>query len=70
MQLLPESSSFVPLEILLGDVNQDGVVNFADIPNFILILQASVYVDEADVNQDSVVDFSDIGAFIFELFSQ
>lgn len=54
-------------EVLLGDVDQDGFVNFQDIPSFIAILQDGEYLDEADVNRDSVVDFSDIGPFILEL---
>lgn len=51
-------------QVLLGDVNQDGLVNFSDIAPFIAILQRGQYLEEADVNQDGVVDFLDIGAFI------
>jgi len=39
-------------EFLLGDANQNGVVDFADIPAFIAILQAGTYLDEADINRD------------------
>lgn len=49
---------------LLGDVNQDGVVNFLDISPFIEILSASGFQDEADINQDGAVNFLDIGPFI------
>ena len=49
---------------LLGDCNQDGEVNFEDIPAFITILQAGAFLAEADVNQDDEVTFSDIPAFI------
>jgi hypothetical protein len=57
-------------EVLLGDVNQDGVVDFGDIPAFISILQGGQYLEEADVNEDSFVDFADIDAFIGVLISQ
>ena len=50
--------------IVLGDVDQDGEVTFADIPAFIEILTAGMFLPEADVNQDSVVNFDDIPAFI------
>ena len=51
-------------EIFLGDANQDGVVDFSDIPAFIAILLAGDFLEEADVNQDDVVDFADIPPFI------
>jgi len=57
-------------DFLLGDVNQDGVVDFSDIPSFISILQAGTYLDEADINGDGVVDFSDIPFFIDLLIAQ
>jgi len=49
---------------ILGDANQDGIVNFSDIPAFIAILQSGIFLLEADVNQDGTVDFSDIPPFI------
>ena len=49
---------------LLGDCNQDGGVDFADIPAFITILQAGTFLEQADCNQNGVVDFDDISAFI------
>ena len=49
---------------ILGDVNQDGVVDFSDIDAFIALLSTGGFLDEADVNQDGAVDFSDIGPFI------
>ena len=56
-----------------GDVNCDGVVNFADINPFVLALANSVawrgaYPDcalaNADVNQDGQVNFADITPFV------
>ena len=49
---------------LLGDTDQDGVVNFLDIPPFIAILTAGTYLEEADCNEDGIVNFLDIPAFI------
>ena len=49
---------------LLGDINQDGVINFSDIPSFISILQNGDFLDEADANGDGVVNFADIPFFI------
>ena len=49
---------------ILGDCNLDGMVDFADIPAFIAILQAGTFLEQADCNQDGVVDFADIPAFI------
>jgi hypothetical protein len=57
-------------DFLLGDANRDGVINFADIPSFISILQSGIYLDEADINGDGVVDFSDIPFFIDILIAQ
>lgn len=50
--------------VLLGDANQDGLVNFLDINPFIVILAANDFLAEVDVNQDGVVDFLDIAPFI------
>ena len=49
---------------ILGDANQDGVVDFGDIQPFIGILSAGGFLEEVDVNQDGTVDFSDIQPFI------
>lgn len=51
-------------DLLLGDCNQDGVVDFSDIPTFIEILTNGSFLAEADCNQDGVVNFSDIPTFI------
>ena len=50
--------------VLIGDVNQDGVVNFSDIPSFVEVLISGVYLQEADCNLDGAVTFSDIPPFI------
>ena len=60
--------SAVP-DFILCDVNQDGVLDFADIPAFIGVLQAGTFLQEADCNEDGVVDFADIPAFIAALIA-
>jgi len=54
----------------LGDSNQDGVVDFSDIPAFISVLQSGIFLDEADINGDGVVDFADISFFVALLQAQ
>jgi hypothetical protein len=49
---------------LLGDVNDDGVVNFDDINPFVMILASGEYDPVADINQDGEVNFDDINPFI------
>ena len=57
------------LEVLLGDVDRNGVVDFSDISPFIAVLAANGDQAEADTNEDGLVDFSDIGPFISLLSS-
>jgi len=56
--------SQIAASIILGDVNEDGEVTFADIPSFIQVLQAGTFLPEADCNEDGAVNFADIPAFI------
>lgn len=51
-------------EILLGDVNRDGVRDFSDIAPFISVLSAGGDQLEADIDMNQVVNFSDIAPFI------
>ena len=51
-------------EVLLGDCNLDGIVNFSDISAFIDLLQSSTYLEQADCNEDGAVSFPDIPSFI------
>ena len=59
LDLLREEDS-----VLIGDVNQDGIVDFFDIGPFLVLLGSGEFLAEADINQDGVVDFFDIGPFI------
>ena len=59
-----------PEPLLLGDVNRDGVVNFADISPFIALLSTGDLQSEADIDGNGVVNFADIGPFIGLLSGQ
>ena len=54
----------VEAAFLLGDVNQDGVVNLLDVGPFIALISSGDYQAEADVNGDGVVNLLDVGPFI------
>ena len=60
----PDANLTVTLFLLLGDTNQDGVLNFADIPRFVESILSGTFLAEADVNQDGEVNFQDVGPFI------
>jgi hypothetical protein len=61
---------FVSQITVLGDCNQDDVVDFLDINPFIGLLAANTYLQQADCNQDGVLNFLDIAPFIAILSSQ
>ena len=50
--------------VLVGDVDLSGSVNFGDIPAFIFVLQNGIYTPEADANLDGFLNFTDIPAWI------
>ena len=52
------------VDVVLGDVNQDGIVNFFDIAPFIDLLAGEDFQAEADTNGDGTVNFFDISPFI------
>lgn len=54
----------IPGAVLLGDVNLDGVVDFADIPPFIALLSTEGFQAEADIDLDGSITFMDIPPFI------
>ena len=53
--------------LILGDLNGDGIVTFADIPAFIDALVAGTLVPAGDIDQNGQLDFDDIPAFILLL---
>ena len=50
--------------ILLGDVNNDGVVDLLDVGAFVALITQQEFQAEADVNEDGVVDLLDVEPFI------
>ena len=51
-------------EVLLGDVNMDGLVNLLDVQPFINLISTSEYQEEADLNGDGAVNLLDVQLFI------
>ena len=49
---------------LLGDVDQDGTISFADLSPFLSLISSGGFQLEADVNCSGTVDFADISPFI------
>lgn len=58
------SASGGSVDVLLGDVDLSGVVDFGDIPAFVAVLQGGLFQAEADIDMNMLVDFSDIPLFI------
>ena len=57
-------------DVLKGDVDMDGDVDFSDILAFIAVIQSGVFQAEADTDCSTVVDFGDIPSFIAILVAQ
>ena len=60
----------IGIGVLLGDADQNGMVDFADIPAFIDILIAGSYIPEVDIDKNGVAEFADIPLFIDILIAQ
>ena len=56
--------SFPASDVLLGDVNRDGVINLLDVSPFVDVLSNGEYQLEADCNEDGAVNLLDVGPFI------
>ena len=50
--------------LLLGDINQDGLINLLDVAPFIELLTNSKFQAAADINQDGIVNLLDVGPFV------
>ena len=50
--------------VILGDVNLDGIVNALDIALFVEVILNGGFQGEADINQDGDVDLLDVGPFV------
>lgn len=53
---------------VLGDVNQDGLLNLLDVAPFVNAISSGTFQSEADTNQDGVLNLLDVAPFI-ELLS-
>ena len=49
---------------LLGDINQDGIVDLLDVAPFVTLLTSGAFQSEADVNEDGVVSLLDVNPFV------
>ena len=49
---------------ILGDVNQDGVVDLLDVGPFVMALLNGTFIPEADLNEDGIVDLLDVEPFV------
>ena len=54
-------------DVVLGDVNADGVVDLLDIAAFVDLIVNGEFNPAADINGDGVVDLLDIGPFVAAL---
>ena len=52
------------VELLLGDVNRDGLVNLLDVEPFIALLSAGAFQSEADIDGNGVVNLLDVEPFV------
>ena len=50
--------------LILGDVNQDGVVNLLDVGPLVDLLTNGTFQLEADINSDGEVNLLDVGLFV------
>lgn len=51
-------------EVLLGDINLDGLVNLLDVAPFVDLISTGVFQAEADLNGDGIVNLLDVGPFV------
>jgi hypothetical protein len=54
-------------QILLGDVNCDGVLNLLDVAPFVAVISSGVYDAKADMNRDSAVNLLDVNPFVIAI---
>ena len=57
-------SDYQSSEVILGDINGDGVVNLLDVGPFVASLAGNFYNPAADINGDGVVNLLDVEPFI------
>ena len=57
-------SEHYPDQILLGDINQDGIINVLDVIQVVNLILSVEYNDIADINLDGNVDVLDIVSIV------
>ena len=61
---LRDVTSLTPVDCVLADVDQNGIVDFNDIPDFVDVLLMGPFQCEADCDENGLVDFNDIPFFV------
>ena len=51
-------------EVLVGDVNCDGVINLLDVGPFVDLITSGEFNDKGDINGDEFVNLLDVGPFV------
>ncbi len=51
-------------EFVLGDINQDGVIDLLDVAPFVDLIVSGEFQSEADLNGDGVVNLQDVAPFV------
>ena len=59
-----EARGYMIPEVVVGDVNNDGIINLLDVGPFVDAISSGEFVDEADTNRDGVVNLLDITLMI------
>ena len=61
---ISEHTIELDVEVVLGDLNGDGVVNLLDVDPFVNAVGNGIYSCEGDVNEDGVINLLDVEPFI------
>ncbi len=59
-----EARGYLIPNVVVGDVNQDGLINLLDVTPFVAAVSGGPFVDEADINRDGLANLLDIGPFV------
>ena len=51
-------------EVILGDINCDGVIDLLDVAPFVDLITSGMFLEKADINVDGTVDLLDIAPFV------
>ena len=59
-----EARGYLIPELVLGDTNNDGLINLLDVSPFVEAISDAQFIDEADINRDGVVNLLDVDPFV------